>query len=212
MFDDQSILDGQEVATFTSVRNSGNVAATLTDTVPLGVTTRELLASGGRYQAGDQTWTTSTRSVPFTPKMADTITDSAGNVWTVLDVTTSTFASCHKFTTRNLAVANDLHDSLDVYRPALQSQTASGDRKPNFQPFQKAVACRVQETTRSVEDTLGKKVTAVNYSVIFAGQIPGLSNEDQLRWNGKNLQVTAVFEADRIDMLQRAEAVWRPDN
>lgn len=209
-FDDQLGMEGCVPATFRSTRTAGNVDVSLGNAIPYPVTIREQAASGGRYQAGDVTWSLRTAELgTVQPKPADLIIDEAGARWTILEATPAAFASFVRAVCRNLAIAYDLRDAIDIYRPdPTQEDDAAGNREPSFLPLSLGAICRVQETARRTVDTLGKLSAEVDYVVYLEQQI-ALTHEDQIRWNGKVLEIIGSVDPDRIDVLQRIDCIWR---
>lgn len=210
-FDDQPILEGHEAVTVTSVRRTGDATASTATAVRYPMTTREASASFGVYQLGDVVWTLDTSEVssiaPLKPR--DKVTDSDGIDWTMLDAVKSPIANFWKCTTRALAIVNDLADRMDIYRPRpTQAQDDPGNREPVFMPFKLNLACRIQEISRNVVDAFGKRVTEIGYE-IFTAETLAVTNEDQIRANGRIYDITGMVDAERIDALGKILAVWR---
>ena len=218
-FDDQAILDDPETVTYVSVRNAGDVEVEVPLAVGYDLTLRELMASGGRYQATDMNWTLRLATLTgagVAAKPGDRIVRADGSRYTVLDRTTTAFAGFVKATARNMAVHHDLSDACDWYEPGpTQGQDDAGHREPTWVPRRLGLVCRFQPQASEPAEAHGKRVTQTRYVAVFEdAAVAEATHEGQLRWSPvpgevRVLEVLAVRNAERIDELTQVECLWR---
>lgn len=190
-----------------------------TDYVPVAkrtfVTTKEAAASGGVYTTGDLSW--SLPAVVLTPgvqpKPGDVVIDSDQVRWTVLAVDRRRWRQRWKLTCRNLTIAYDLRDKIDVQRATLASDSAGAPLK-TFPPAGGAVlyrglTCRVQPLTADVVEERGIRGKETHYDVTVDRQV-SVDTEDRIVWNGVILDIVGYRQPELITELPVIEATAKP--
>ena len=197
-----------------------------TDAVPVAkrrnLTVKELAASGGVYTGLDRVWLVPQAMLPqgFGFKPADVVVDRAGVRWTVLQTDWGKYGQTWKLTCRDLVLAYDLRDTIDVERATIRYDQAGAPVK-DFPPaggqsLYAQVPARVQLTGEEVTDQRGLRGPLRKYDVIVGRQVPLLSTEDRVKWTDPStkqvvyLDVLGLRQPERIEQLPVIEAEGRP--
>lgn len=203
-------------------RSGQNAAGAVPVAKRRNLTKKELLASGGVYTGLDRVWLVPQSLLPpgFAFKPADVVIDLAGTRWTVLEADHGKFGQTWRLTTRDLVLANDLRDTIDVERATISYDVAGAAIK-TFPPagglaLYPAVAARVQQTGESVVDQRGIRGPLRKYDVIVGRQVPLLSTEDRVKWTDPStkqvayLDIVGIRQPQQIDQLTVVECEQRP--
>lgn len=223
--------DGTEAVTYESDRraiDSPRSALALrnpnqADTIPIAkrraLTRRELQASLGAYTSGDLVWLLPAAVLPswLAPKPGDAIVDSDENRWTALEVQANKGRQTFRLTTRNLTLAYDLRDLVDVERAGLvqdpsgatikQFPTGPGPR--GGQVIYQGLPARVQLQTQAIADERGIRGFKGSYAVILSREVV-VTNEDRIRLTiastdglpaGTYLEIRDYHQAQQIGQL-----------
>lgn len=181
----------------------------------LSLTRRELAASGGAYTGLDRKWYVPKALFPpgTKPKPGDAVVDAEGVRWVALEVNHQDMGGTYRLTCRDLVIAWDLRDRVDVERAALANDAAGAPVKA-FPPHGGLVAypqlvCRVQPEEESVHDIQGIRGPQTRYRVIVAQQL-AVSTEDRLNWRGRLLDIEKYENARQIGELPFITAVLQP--
>jgi len=175
------------------------------------VTRREMAASGGVYVASDRVWLLPDVQVIYEPKPADRITDSDGVVWTVLEakpVGLGSSISHHRLVCRNLVVAAELYDLIDVERPTI-TYDASGVALRAWTTAYSAVGARVQSQEAVAVEERGLYGFRGTH-LIYCGQQLTLTAEDRVKLGTTYYEVRGWRNAQRIDELFTIDAELVP--
>lgn len=235
------VWDNTEAVTYTSHRTT---TASAGDAVLANVTAkrrnpsdRELAVSQGVYTSQDLVWLVPQANLTgLTPggdkepvaKPADTITDAAGNVWTVLEVFFNTLKSTWRLMTRNLAIAFDLQDAVDIQRYTLTYDAAGAPVRAwpdnnvgtilaaGSTPYA-ALPARAQLLTDEIKDERGLRGFQGNYAVYLSQQVQ-VTQEDRVKWTDKStspatvryLDILGIHNPLRIDELPVLDARLAP--
>lgn len=200
--------DNLEAIRYTSVRLSGSMQAMLPRCLRRKLSRKELAASGGAYQGNDVVLLTSWRQIQGLvsqqrePKPGDTW-QSAGDVlpgqgpgqpatFTVIEVEGgardgSGHYQMWRLTSRNLVVAFDLQDTIDIQIPTITYDGAgtairTWPEQGGGQTIYPALAARVQLITDDISDERGIRAFVGNYAVIVSKQVPAATMEARIRW------------------------------
>lgn len=197
-----------EAVTLASAATSGATQYSLPTAKRRNPTYKERLPTGGVYGAALLTWlipNTVLQSVAagYAIKMADTITDAGGVVYTVLEASFNALRSTWLCVTLDLTLAFGLYDTITVTRPQLTLDADSGRTYTDAATIYSAVPCRIQETDADTIDERGRRLTRHRYTVPVGQQLT-LSIEDQVTdQNGLVYEVKGWQDAGRIDELMK---------
>lgn len=209
-FDDLACFDGIEPVTYVSVANSGNTNISLPTALQMPVSNKERMASGGVYTGQDVQWSLRLAELGnVKPKPADKIIDGSGTTWVVLEVKTSKFAQAAWCICRDLIIANQLYDSIDIQRPA-NTIDSSGKRVPSYSPVYTSIPGRLQELDGQREIEFDKAGFKRRYALILSQQVT-VTTEDQCIVNGTDTyQIRSYKDPSRIDELMQLEVEKLP--
>lgn len=172
---------------------------------------RDLAASGGVYTPQDLKWCVPAELIaPLGDlKPGDIIEPADGAQWVMMPdgVSLNTWKSWWGCVCRNLVVAHDLRELIDVWAPT-NAQDAQGNRAPTFTALHSKIPGRIQPIDGTVEESLGKRAITKRYTAYLATQLTvaqnlAITNEMQLRINGTTTayQIVAWRNPDSIDRL-----------
>lgn len=195
----------RENVTLIAEKNSGDMSYALSATGGAAkrraLTFKELAASGGVYTAQDMVWLVPSANLPagVVPKMADRVRDSGANDWTVLEVALNKLRCTYRLVTRNLVIALDLRDRVDIWAPT-NTQDDPGNRVPDYgqAPLYSQVPARVQPVGEEVVEAFGKRGLAKHYKC-YLGRAVTVTAEYQVRLGSTVYQITGTANMDRID-------------
>jgi hypothetical protein len=244
---DFDTIDDLEPIRYTSVRLSGSMQAALPRCKRRALTRKELAASGGVYQANDVALLTSWRQIQGLasqgrePKPGDTWqsggdTPASGTggppaTYTVLEVTGgkrdgSGHYQTWRLTSRNLVLAFDLQDTIDIQLPTIIYDAAgtairTWPENGAGQTIYPGLAARVQLISDDTVDERGIRGFVGNYAVIVATQVPAVTMEARIRWPAVSktrpgidtvqyLDIKGVHNPSRIDELPVLDALLPP--
>jgi hypothetical protein len=228
MFDD-SVWDNCEQVQVTNTRRPGSMVDVIPRALRRAITMKELTASNGAYQANDEVFLIAARFIQPSnaPEMGDLITPADGQVFTVIGQDFIVQRNVYRFTTRNLAIAFNLQDVIDIQRPAITFDNAGVRIKlwPDNAPplpvggsvLYSKLACRVQEIEATITDERGIRGLLKKYTVIVARQI-SVTNEDRIAWTPigqtgqpvRYLEIRGYHNPERIDELPSIDAEGVP--
>lgn len=181
------------------------------------ISTKERLASAGAYLGSDVNWWIPVAQLPdgFSCKPGDAVVEESGRRWTVLtDVQLGKLGNSWKLPCRNLALAFDLRDEIDVERPGISYDEAgaalkawpSGTRLLGGLKLAERLAARVQPLTREVAERRGVEGFETRFDVIVEREVD-VDHDDRIKWGDVYLDVVGYRSAERIDELPVIEAV-----
>jgi hypothetical protein len=223
---DPGVWDNFETANYQSVRTTA--ASGGTRSLPeiqakrRAPTFKELAASGGVYTGQDLVWLVpAVKLDPIGPaKPGDTITDMAGNTWTVLEASLHTWKSFWRLMTRNLVLAFDLRDQISIQRAAFTYDASGGpvrswpdNNVPGVAPGGTTpyvqIPARVQEVRQEEKEARALAGRMLYYDVIIGQQVLlGQAGQDRVKWltvpanmPGQYLDIRNLRNPQRIDEL-----------
>ncbi len=177
-------------------------------------TYRELSASNGAYTGQDVVWLIPATVIPGNmpiPKPADRVIDALGNTWTALEVALNTLKSTWRLMTRNLNLAYQLYDLIDIQRPGITYDVAGGavrgwpdDATASGSIPYRQIPAKVQLISQDDNESLGVLGAKAKYSV-FVGQDVIVNKTDRVKWTSAGvttyLDVLGQSNPQRIDEL-----------
>lgn len=170
---------------------------------------KELVSSGGVYTAQDLKWLVPAALVaPLgAMKPGDVIEDVDDVEWIVLDCPLLAERSHYGCMCRNLVIAHDLRDEIDIWSPT-NTQDAQGNRTPTFAALHSRIPGRIQPIDGVMIEAFGKQAIAKNYTAYLASQLTvaqelAITEEMQVRINGSTTpyQIKGWRNPGRIDQL-----------
>jgi hypothetical protein len=183
-------------------------------------TYRELSASNGAYTGQDLVWLVPAALIALVPKPGDRVLDASLHTWTVLEVALNALQSTWRLMTRNLALAYQLYDVIDVQRPAVTYDAAGGvlrnfpdDATPGGTVPYPKVTAKVQLVTQEIALNLGIAGMKGTYAVIVAQDV-SVQKFDRVKWitggTTTYLDVLGQHDPQRIDQLPVLDCVAQP--
>lgn len=207
--DDYLSLDDPEQVTHVSRATSGDTEQESVVAHRMPVSVREAAASGGVYTTADTVWTIQDALLNLPPKVADWIEDADGVIHVVLDQSYSRLTDAWRMTCRELRLALDLRDTVDVWRPTYAADDAGSD-VPDYgaEPVYEDLAARIQETDGTVAEVHGREQVERRYTIYLADRVT-LNAGDQVRDGDTAYEVIDYQGPDRIDALGVVNCVRR---
>jgi hypothetical protein len=204
---DYLVWDDPEAVTLTSVRNGGNATAAVANAFRLQLTTRELAASGGAYQALDRVFLVPRAELPagWACKVGDKVTDADAVVYNVLNADHQLQRTLWRLVCRDPVIAYDLRDLVDLYAPTW-AQDATGARIATYAAVASNLAGRLQPTDGKRIEELGKPGDVRTYTLTLAAAV-AVTTDHQVRAGGVIYEVTGWRNEGRIDELMVVDLV-----
>jgi hypothetical protein len=156
------------------------------------LTRRELEVSLGAYTSGDRVCLIPKAillpEVEIKPGDILTRTARDSSRWTALEVGTNKHEQTYRLTCRNLVLAFDLVDKIDIERAhvvyddagAAIKQFPTGDGPRGGSIAYEGLACRVQLATQEISDERGIRGFKGSYAIILSREVV-VTNEDRIR-------------------------------
>lgn len=216
---DFQVYDGLEPVTVVSTRNDGSMLDSYPSALRRALSTKEQAASGGAYQAGDVVWFVPATFVQpgMRLKPADVVIDSDQNRYTVLDATEQKLRQSWRLISRNLAIAFQLGDYIDIQHAAISYDRAGIEVQVYPEDGGGSVAyanllCRVQEVTESETDERLIRGFAQDVVIYLSQQIQFMADFNRYRVRHLKAGVTRYYDivgyrnAEQIGELPVLEA------
>ncbi len=220
MSTDYLVWDNVEPILFESTRKA---ATPILDAIAVAkvrvLTSRELLRSGGVYNGEDRKviFPKKLLTTGLAPKEGDVSVRADGSRWTCLEVQFGKWDQTWMLTSRNLVLAADLRDTIDIQRAQI-SYDAAGAAVKTFPPTggsvpYRSLPARVQLLTDEVVDERGIRGFKGTH-VIIVGKEVAVTPEDRVAWvsGGKTVlfDIVGYHDAQRIDELPKLDCELRP--
>lgn len=202
----QSMIPWPEAIVLTSVRNSGNVNANVSNAGVYQRPLAEAAPSKGVYLKFDLDVSVGSDTLAFVPKPGDVVQWTgapdlvrwAGLNYTVLTVATSNWTLCHQLHCRNLILALDLRDTGVLKRPVLAQDSARRQSLGGYTTIADSVPCRLQPAGGDVIDALQRKTLVQRFTAFLGVQVVAEA-KDKFTVNGQDYTVTGFHQPQRID-------------
>lgn len=210
--EDYLVWENREAVTFRSRTRTGGTDFPITDAKRRAPTYKELAASNGAYTGQDLVWLLPAVLAPsasgqHAPKPGDKVTDDDGVIWTALEVALNKLKQTWRLVTRNLVLAYDLRDTIDIQRPTISYDAAGAitrtwpdDETPGGSNAYEGLAAKVQLITDETVDILGVRGLKGNYAVFVAEDVE-IQESDRIKWDGVYLTIKTLRNPQRIDEL-----------
>lgn len=170
-FATQSLLAWNEADLgYVSVRNSGNVTATVETFARYSLGIKEAAKSLGAYQAQDEKITFGFDELAFDPKPGDLVTPSGLSQRVVLNATPNRMMQFWDLMVRDLVLVYDLRDTCSIKRPTVSAGTG-GLRAATFADVATSVPCKLNwdRTAFDQDGALGRFTGKKQYT-LWLGQ------------------------------------------
>lgn len=217
-----------EPITLGSVERQGTgLAVQSTANIPIAKrrapTFRELSASNGAYTGADLVWLLPVAQLPTgtpNPKPGDRIPDASGTIWTVLEAALNALKSTWRLMTRNLALAYQLYDTIDIQRAAITYDKAGAivrgwpdDATPTGTVVYPALPAKVQLLTQETKEVFGVYGLSGTYAVTVAHDLV-TQKMDRIAWRPSGttiyLDILGQHNPQRIDELPVLDCQLQP--
>ncbi len=206
---DYLIWDNTEAGTHVSKRSGGDVETAIAISKSRPLNFKELAASNGVYTAKDRAWIIPT-ALLSDAKPGDKWRDGNNVTWTVLEAPKYCNDTRLKLICRDLVLANDLRDAIDIQRAAVTYDAAAGKVRTwppsaGSTPYS-GIPAKVQKITDELVMTLGIHGFKGNFAVIV-GQDVTLSGNDRVKFGSTFLDIVGQHNPTRIDELPVLDCV-----
>lgn len=207
-----------EGVTYTSRRTAGDMVDRIEGVMRRALNSREGSPSGGVYTVADVAFMIPREKIASlllqdrAPKEGDLITDDAGVEFVAQNVNGLMRGrngyELYKVQARDLVLAYDLRDTIDIEAPAMVSDGAGVGVKA-WPPGQGSVPyaslpCRVQAQSQELSESFGITAIKGSYAVIVGRQVK-LNYEWRIRWVDagvvRYLDIVDVKNPERVDEL-----------
>lgn len=201
--DFEDITDGLEAVTLDRRGSSSNVS--VTNALQRAVSTREVLASDGKYRTGDVRWHLPVAECASAPSLGDALVDAASARWIVLAVVEATLSNRWACVCRNVAIAYGLDDTVDILA-ATYSKGTGGAAEASYKVWKTGIRARIQPESTTPETVGGARKTSRRYQILL-GEEFALTHQHQVRdVQGAVYQVESMTGAERIGELSTITA------
>lgn len=165
--------------------------------------------AGGIYTSQDLVWCVPRELVdPIGGvKPSDVIEDASDVQWSVLECPLNTHRSWYRCVCRNLVLAYDLRDAIDIWAPT-NGQDAQGNRSPTMAALYSSIPGRLQPVEGIEQEMFGKVAIVKSYTCYLASQLTvaedlAITNEMQVRIHGASTayQIKGWRNAARVGDL-----------
>lgn len=190
--DFQQVADGLETVTLLTANGP---SVTITGALRRVTNTSEPAPSLGKATEHDCVWHLPVAQLPNRPELGSSLRDAAGEQWTLLAVDHRVLAGRWQCRTRNLTLAHDLAQRIQIESP-VHAKDKHGGSELSWQTIASDIPARVQPEVREPELVDGAGQDRAIFLILVAA------------WEGYSAQVRVrdaagrVFEVLRI---QRAE-------
>lgn len=196
---DDLVWDNVQTIDHTSVRITGDVTTEIDRAHRHYIGRKELAASNGVYTPDDVIWRFPDRYVTNKPKPRDRILDADGVTWTILEAWYIFDQKRHRCACRNLILAFDLYDQIDVETPAI-TYDAAGVATKTWGTLYSQIPSRLQPITADIADERGIRALRVTHNLIV-DRVLSVTNEDRVLLNGTYYEIRGYHNPERIDEL-----------
>jgi hypothetical protein len=205
--DFSTILDGGEAITLKRRDSAETIVVPTAWRYSLHA--EEVVPSGGHVVRADMAWQFSWDHSLDRPRLGDVIIDSLGECWTILVVDELGARTRLRCKARNLRVAYQLTDRVDVQQGTWQD-VGSGPEFVDGETVRAAVPARIQPQRVEIEKKEEESPTSTAIYRIILGEQLQLDHDSAIIDPQGNLyQLIELTQAERIDALPVATVVKR---
>ena len=200
---DYLIFDNKVDVTLTQRDTSGNpVIVPVTDALRRNIPSTEAAASGGKYTSHDTRFHLS--SGQASPVVGDTITDTDGTVYAIMEAWFNTLTSMWKCVSRNLAIAYKIDTKVEVQR-GVPVRGSSGEQEKTWETIA-IVAASITELSMSEQSESEKSSFADrSYEIILATDTQVSPNHRIMDVSGNYYSIESTTNKDNIRALQSCD-------
>ena len=181
------------------------------------ITIRERLASGGAYVGSDVNWHLPSVLLPsgWEVQPADVLTDPDKERWTVLDVAHNKLKQTWRATCRNLSLAYNLADRINIERATISYDLAGAavktfpsDSQEGGTTLYAGLKVRMQPDQKQIVDERAIRGMTTRYNVIVEKEVEVITNEDRIYWPATQqyLEIIGYRQSEQIGELPIIEA------
>jgi len=204
--DDLLEMDGVEQITLT--RRVGNPQSAI-EALRRKISNREMAISDGRYSSSDVRFHVRVNDFELTaaPVIGDTITDSDGEVWTILAVSKATLDTRYACHCRNLAIQEDVSTLVEV-QVATYSKGSYGEQIATWSTVNgmDSVRGKIQLVSgdRNVDDD--RLSQSERYRIYFLTEWSATPSHRIIGDDGKKYRVLGINNPEDITQLFSVDA------
>jgi len=167
---------------------------------------RRYVNSDGQCIAADVDWHLPAAELEAPPSIGDTILDSVGRRWTILELELIMLRTRWKCSARELSIAYGLDDTVAILKVEYAKSDA-GAAEPAWQIWRTGVRARIQPLEVKVDVEYSARCATSTYRIFLQDDLM-LDHTHRIRGaDGTVFQITAVTGAARLGELQTIEAV-----
>ncbi len=122
--------------------------------------------SDGKLVASDAVWHLPAEQLGEPPRLGDWIVDSTKIRWTILEVQSATLGSRWRLTTRNVAVAHGLDDTVTILK-ATYAKGPAGAAEATWKTWRTGVRARIQAQNTRVDTEHRTRRAATRYRIFI---------------------------------------------
>jgi hypothetical protein len=204
--DDLAYVDGIEAITF--VPAGGGSPVLVEHALRRKAHHAEAAASDGAYTASDVKWFLSTIDLTERPAPGATITDAAGDVWTVIEVWPDALNAAWRCRARNLVLAENLLHRVNVLRATWQATPAGAASAVWVAEFTD-VPARIQPIDTKVTTEYEQRIARATHRV-YLGQPLSLDANHRIVHESVVYHVLSTSMPERLDQLAVAHVEVSP--
>jgi hypothetical protein len=202
-----TILDGAEPVTLKRRDRATTIAITAAWRFTSHTSDGE--AAGGHVAQADVVWQFPWDDASDPPRLGDVLIDLGGECFTILTVDCLKANTRWRATTRNLRLAYQLNDRVDVQQ-AIIEDTGGGPAITGWTTIRAALPARIQPERLAVDNSTSPATSAASYRIILGEPIDLDANSRFVDPQGNVYQLIELTQAERIDALPVATVIEQP--
>ena len=170
------------------------------------VATQETEPSGGAALQADSVWHLQLPANEAALQIGDTVIDAQKNHWTLLETQQLALLGRWKCVTRDLRIAYDCHDRVDIQRP-VWGDIGNGPEIADWTEVCVALPVSIQLDEMILDTSTTPPTKQLLFDIILSESI-ALEPDDRLTAeDGTSYRMQSLQQADRIDALPIASVV-----
>jgi hypothetical protein len=201
---------GSDPAAGTVIAHALRRAMTATEApIFAGNDVHKTVPGGGRHTAANVVWHLPTAELADAPRLGDLLVDAAGRRWTILEVKRSTLGTRWCCSSREVAIAFGLDDTISVLK-AVGPPAGSDPAEPVWRTWRTGIRARIQPIDMQIVRDPAASSTTARYR-IFVEENLELDHTCSIRGpDGVLYTITSAIGAERIGEMQviNVERTW----
>ena len=206
---DYLVWDNTCTVSYVSVNKTGDQNFCPSGCHRHAISRKELAASDGVYTPDDVVLRIPRPMLAVKPKPRDRWTDEEGEVFTVLEVGRIVGVQRYRLVCRNLIIAHELNDLIDIQRATITYDSAGVKIKTPWTVVYPQLAARVQPITSETVDERGVRGFKTTHTIILSQEVV-VTNEDRVSFAGRFYEIRGYHNPERIDELPVIDAELVP--